>query len=160
MEGCGAHRDRCRSDLGADACGEPVRRVSRNGTSQNSSLAGAGLIALSVSGLGTHELAGASLCVLVAVCYALVVVVQKPALRLSAALPMTWAACSARPIVLLEFIPQSTREFAHVSAATLLGVLYQGVGPTATAFPLGHLRARRSMPRVSEPQRTWCRRRA
>ena len=44
-------------------------------------LAGAGLIALSASGHGTHELLGAGLCVAAALLYAAGVVAQKPALR-------------------------------------------------------------------------------
>ena len=99
-------------------------------------LAGAGLIALSVSGRGSHELLGAALCVMAAFAYALAVVAQKPALRVSGALPITWAACTAGAVVLLEFAPQSAHELAHASAGTLLGVLYLGIGPTATAFLL------------------------
>ncbi len=99
-------------------------------------LAGAGLIALSVSGHGSHELLGAGLCVAAAFAYALAVVAQKPALRVAGALPITWAACTAGAVVLLEFAPQSAHELAHASAATLLGALYLGIGPTATAFLL------------------------
>jgi len=99
-------------------------------------LAGAGLIALSVSGHGSHELLGAALCVLAAFAYALAVVLQKPALRVAGALPVTWSACTAGALVLLEFAPQSVHELAHASAGTYLGVLYLGVGPTATAFLL------------------------
>jgi len=99
-------------------------------------LAGAGLIAVSVSGHGSHELLGAGLCVLAAFAYALAVVLQKPALRVSGALPITWAACTAAALVLLEFAPQSAHELAHASSSTLLGVLYLGIGPTATAFLL------------------------
>lgn len=99
-------------------------------------LAGAGLIALSVSGHGSHELLGAALCVVAAFSYALAMVVQKPALRTAGALPITWTACTVGALVLLEFVPQSTRELTHASLGTLLGVLYLGIGPTATAFLL------------------------
>jgi drug/metabolite transporter (DMT)-like permease len=99
-------------------------------------LAGAGLIALSVSGHGSHELAGAGLCIVAAFSYALAMVVQKPALRSSGALPITWTACTTGALVLLEFAPQTTHELAHASAGTLIGVLYLGIGPTATAFLL------------------------
>ncbi|MGH2835964.1 MAG: DMT family transporter, partial [Solirubrobacteraceae bacterium] len=51
-------------------------------------LGGAGLIALSVSGHGSHELLGAGLCVVAAFSYALAIVVQKPALRVAGALPV------------------------------------------------------------------------
>jgi drug/metabolite transporter (DMT)-like permease len=99
-------------------------------------LAGAGLIALSVSGHGSHELLGAGLCIVAAFSYALAMIVQKPALRDTGALPITWAACSTGALVLLEFVPQSAHELGHASLGTLLGVLYLGIGPTATAFLL------------------------
>lgn len=99
-------------------------------------LAGAGLIALSVSGHGTHELLGAGLCVVAALAYAIAVVAQKPALRVSGALPITWSACTAGAVALLEFVPQSVHELGHASAGTLLAVLYLGIGPTAIAFLL------------------------
>ncbi len=100
------------------------------------SLAGAGLIALSVSGRGSHELVGAALCVLAALAYALAVVIQKPALKVAGALPVTWLACSAGAVVLLGFAPQSAHELTTASAGAILEVIYLGVGPTATAFLL------------------------
>ncbi len=99
-------------------------------------LAGAGLIALSVSGHSSHKLIGAGLCVVAALAYALAVVIQKPALRVAGALPITWLACTAGGVVLLGFVPQSVHELAHASAATLAGVVYLGLGPTAAAFLL------------------------
>jgi drug/metabolite transporter (DMT)-like permease len=63
-------------------------------------------------------------------------IIQKPALRATGALPITWAACTTGALVLLEFVPQSTHQLSHASAGTLLGVLYLGIGPTATAFLL------------------------
>ncbi len=99
-------------------------------------LAGAGLIALSLSGHGSHELLGAGLCVLAALAYALAMVVQKPALSSTGALPVTWAACTAAALALLGFLPQTVHDLSHASPTTLLGVLYLGVGPTATAFLL------------------------
>ena len=99
-------------------------------------LGGAGLIALSVSGHGSHELLGAALCIVAAFSYALAMIVQKPALRVSGALPITWAACTTGALVLLEFVPQSAHELGHASLGTLLGVLYLGIGPTAIAFLL------------------------
>jgi drug/metabolite transporter (DMT)-like permease len=86
-------------------------------------LAGAGLIALSVSGHGSHELLGAGLSVLAALAYSLAMVIQKPALRAAGALPITWCACTAGAVVLLEFAPQTVHEVGHASAGTLLGVL-------------------------------------
>jgi drug/metabolite transporter (DMT)-like permease len=99
-------------------------------------LAGAGLIALSVSGHGSHELLGAGLCLVAAFSYALAIVLQKPALRAAGALPVTCAACTAGAVVLLEFVPQSAHELGHASAGTLRAVLYLGLGPTAVAFLL------------------------
>lgn len=99
-------------------------------------LAGTGLIALSVSGHGSHELLGAGLCLVAAFAYALAIVVQKPALQVAGALPVTWAACTAGAVALLEFVPQSAHELGHASAGTLLAALYLGIGPTAIAFLL------------------------
>jgi drug/metabolite transporter (DMT)-like permease len=98
--------------------------------------AGAGLIALSESGRGTHELLGAGLCVVAAALYAAGVVAQKPALRHASALPVTWLACTIGAVVLLGFAPQAAHELAHASAATLVGAVYLGLGPTATGFLL------------------------
>jgi drug/metabolite transporter (DMT)-like permease len=97
---------------------------------------GAGVIALSASGRGTHELLGAGLCVLAAVLYAAGVVAQKPALRYAPALPVTWLACTIGAVALLGFAPQAVHELGHASAATLVGAAYLGLGPTATAFLL------------------------
>jgi drug/metabolite transporter (DMT)-like permease len=99
-------------------------------------LAGAGLIALSVSGHGSRELLGAGLCVVSALAYALAMVIQKPAMRFAGALPVTWLASAAGVIVLLGFAPQTVRELGHASAGTLAGVIYLGLGPTAVAFLL------------------------
>ncbi len=99
-------------------------------------LAGAGVIALSVSGHGSHELLGAGLSLLAALAYSLAMVVQKPALRVAGALPITWCACTAGAVVLLKFAGQSVQQLGHASAGTLLGVLYLGIGPTAVAFLL------------------------
>lgn len=71
-----------------------------------------------------------------ALAYALAIVVQKPALRLAGALPVTWLACTAGAVALLEFVPQSVHELAHTSAATFAALIYLGIGPTATAFLL------------------------
>jgi drug/metabolite transporter (DMT)-like permease len=106
-------------------------------------LAGAGLIAVSVSGHGSRELLGAGLCIVAALAYALAMVVQKPAMRFAGALPVTWLASTAGVFVLLEFAPQTVHELGHASAATLAGVLYLGIGPTAIAFLLwAHVLAR------------------
>lgn len=99
-------------------------------------LTGAGLIALSVAGHGSHELIGAGLCVVAALAYALGMVAQKPALKRAGALPVTWVAACAGALALAGFAPESVHELAHASAGTLLSVAYLGVGPTAVAFLL------------------------
>jgi drug/metabolite transporter (DMT)-like permease len=99
-------------------------------------LGGALLIALGVSGHGSHELLGAALCVVAALSYAVAIIVQKPALRFAGALPVTWLACTAGFVVLLEFVPQTVHELGHASAGTIAGVAYLGIGPTAIAFLL------------------------
>src|ERR1700722_2242821 len=97
---------------------------------------GAGVIALSASGHGTHELLGAGLCVLAAALYAAGVVAQKPALRYAPALPVTWLACTVGADALLGCDAQAVHERARASAARLAGAVYLGLGPTATAFLL------------------------
>lgn len=99
-------------------------------------LGGALLIAVGVSGHGSHELLGAALCVVAALSYAVAMIVQKPALRFAGALPVTWLACTAGFVVLLEFAPQTVHELGHASAGTIAGVVYLGIGPTAVAFLL------------------------
>ena len=99
-------------------------------------LAGAGLIALSVSGHGSHELLGALLCLVAAVCYAAGVVGQKPALRYAGALPVTWLACTIGAVALLGFAPQTAHELSHASAGTIAAGVYLGLGPTAAGFLL------------------------
>ncbi len=97
---------------------------------------GAGLIALSVSGRGSHELLGAGLCLVAAFSYALAMIVQKPALTFAGPLPVTWMASVAGFVVLLAFAPQTVHELGHASAGTIAGVVYLGIGPTAIAFLL------------------------
>ncbi|HTW12783.1 MAG TPA: DMT family transporter [Solirubrobacteraceae bacterium] len=97
---------------------------------------GAALIALGLSGHGTHELLGAGLCVVAAVCYAAGVVAQKPALRHASALQVTWLACLTGAVAMLAYLPETLHQLAHSSAATVVGAVYLGVGPTATGFVL------------------------
>jgi len=99
-------------------------------------LTGAGLIALGVSGHSSDALLGTGLCVVAALAYALAMVVQKPALQLTGALPATWLACTAGTVALLEFAPQTVHELGHASAGTIADVVYLGIGPTAVAFLL------------------------
>ncbi len=99
-------------------------------------LAGAGLIAFSVSGHGSHELLGAALCLVAAFCYATGVVLQKPALRHASPLAVTWLGCTVGTVALLGFLPQAVNELAHASLATITAFVYLGLGPTATAFLL------------------------
>lgn len=102
-------------------------------------LAGAGLIALSASEHGSHELFGAGLCIAAAFAYALANVIEKiepPALAVSGALTVTWMACCTGTVVLLGFAPQTVVELGHASAAALAALAYLSVGPTATAFLL------------------------
>ncbi len=99
-------------------------------------LAGAGLIALSVSGHGAHELLGAGLCLVAAFSYALAMVIQKPALCVGSPLAVTWLGCTAGMVSLLAFLPETAHELSHASPATISGVVYLGLGPTAIAFGL------------------------
>lgn len=98
------------------------------------SFAGAALIAIAVSGGGGRELWGAVLCVVAALGYAGAMVAQKPALRRSGALPITWVGCTTAAIALLPYLPELARQLGHAPGSAIGWTVYLGLGPTATAF--------------------------
>lgn len=95
--------------------------------------AGAAVIGLAAS---RHHgaIAGAILCVAAAIVYAAGVTAQKPALRDSSALAVTWTACTIGMVTLAPYAPQLGHELSHAPASAIAWTIYLGVGPTATGF--------------------------
>jgi drug/metabolite transporter (DMT)-like permease len=98
------------------------------------SFAGAAVIGVATSGHGLRESWGAVLCVLAAVAYAGGVVAQKPALRDTSALVVTWLACTIGALTCLPYAPALAHQIGHVRGSTLGWVVYLGVAPTAIGF--------------------------
>ncbi|UPK75398.1 DMT family transporter [Nocardioidaceae bacterium SCSIO 66511] len=99
-------------------------------------IAFAGVTVISVGAGGNHEVEGIGvvLCLAAAVCYAAAVTMQKPVLRTVGALPATWLGCLAGTIACLPFAPGLWEQTADASAASIAGLVYLGIGPTAVAF--------------------------
>lgn len=97
------------------------------------SLIGIGLITFAGS-TGALSFAGLLIALVAAVLYAAGMLIQKLALRHTDPLTATWIACVAGAAALLPFIPQTIAEIGGASAASILGTVYMGIGPTAVAF--------------------------
>lgn len=95
---------------------------------------GAVVIGYATAGSGGSDTWGVVLCVVAAVCYAVSVVAQKPALGRVSALQATWLACTVGALVCLPFAPQLVRELAAAPATATGWVAYLGAFPTAVAF--------------------------
>lgn len=98
------------------------------------SFAGVALIAVGVSGGGLEATWGALLCLVAAVVYAGGVVAQRPALRESSALSVTWLACTVAAIACLGWTPGLVSELGRASGATIGWTVYLGIGPLAIGF--------------------------
>lgn len=98
------------------------------------SLAGVALIALGVSHHGLQATWGAALCIAAAVVYAGGVVAQKPALRESSALAVTWLACTVAAVTCLPYAPALISQLGNARASTIGWTVYLGVGPLAIGF--------------------------
>ncbi len=98
------------------------------------SFAGAVVIGFAVSRHGFRESWGAVLCVLAAIAYAGGVVAQKPALRGSSALYVTWLACSVGALSCLPFAPSLVDQVKGARGSTIGWMIYLGVAPTAIGF--------------------------
>jgi len=98
------------------------------------SFAGVILVGMATS-TGRHSsLAGAALCLLAAVSYAVAVVSQKPALRHASALQVTTFGCALGALACLPFSGQLVSQLAAAPLTATLSVAYLGVFPTAVAF--------------------------
>jgi drug/metabolite transporter (DMT)-like permease len=98
------------------------------------SLAGAVIIGLATSRHGVHEILGVVLCVVAAFAYAGGVVAQKPVLRHTSPLMVTWLACTIGAVSCLTYAGTLVHEVGHASASTLVWTIYLGVAPTAIGF--------------------------
>ncbi len=92
------------------------------------------LIALGGSGVGVNDRLGVGLGLLAAVLYAAGVLLQKVALRTVNAIAATWVGCAVGMLATAPFAGQAIDEIAMAPPAALAGVVFLGVGPTATAF--------------------------
>jgi drug/metabolite transporter (DMT)-like permease len=95
--------------------------------------AGVVLIAATTSA-GGADVAGVLLGLLAALLYAGAAVVQKRLLARLDALTLTWIGAVAGTVALLPYLPALLTELAAASAATVGGVVFLGVFPTAIAF--------------------------
>ena len=77
---------------------------------------------------------GIALCLLAAVAYAVGVVLQKPAVRDTPALTVTWLACTVGAVALVPFAPALVEETRSAAPESVAWMLYLGVFPTAVAF--------------------------
>ncbi len=98
------------------------------------SFAGAVVIGFAVSRHGFRESWGAVLCVIAAIAYAGGVVAQKPALRHSSALYVTWLACTVGAVSTLPFAPSLVHQLGHAHGSAIGWMVYLGVAPTAVGF--------------------------
>ncbi|HEU5203167.1 MAG TPA: DMT family transporter [Candidatus Limnocylindrales bacterium] len=97
---------------------------------------GAAVIGLATSSAAstTDPTAGIVLCLLAAAAYAVGVVLQKPAVRDTPALTVTWLACVVGTVVLVPFVPALVEETRSASPESIAWMLYLGAFPTALAF--------------------------
>lgn len=99
--------------------------------------AGTALIAFgssAASGGAASSTLGIVLCLGAAVAYAAGVTLQKPALRATPALTVTWLACLTGMIVCLPFGPRLLAELGDAEASSVAWLVYLGLFPTAIAF--------------------------
>lgn len=100
-------------------------------------LGGAAVIGVATAGDGSAAAGagtGAALCVLAALAYATGVTLQKPLLRRSSALSVTWLACGVGTVACLPFAPALLDDLGTASPEAVAWTVYLGVGPTAVAF--------------------------
>lgn len=91
-------------------------------------------LATSTSSTGTDPTLGIVLCLLAAAAYAVGVVLQKPAVRDTPALTVTWLACVVGAVALIPFAPALVEEAQSAAPEAVAWMLYLGAFPTALAF--------------------------
>jgi drug/metabolite transporter (DMT)-like permease len=83
---------------------------------------------------GGNATIGIALCIVAAIAYAGGVTLQKPALRTTPALTVTWLACLTGMIACLPFAPGLARELGSAAPSSIGWLVYLGLFPTAIAF--------------------------
>jgi drug/metabolite transporter (DMT)-like permease len=91
-------------------------------------------IATSTAATSSDPTLGIVLCLLAAAAYAVGVVLQKPAVRDTPALTVTWLACVVGAVVLVPFAPALIEETRSAAPEAVAWMLYLGAFPTALAF--------------------------
>jgi drug/metabolite transporter (DMT)-like permease len=98
-------------------------------------------VGATIIGLATSNASGSSdttlgivLCLLAAVAYAVGVILQKPAVRDTPALTVTWLACTVGAVALVPFAPALVDDASSATPESIAWVLYLGAFPTALAF--------------------------
>ena len=94
-----------------------------------------GVLLIGVATRGAEaDLAGVLLCVVAAVTYAVGVVAQKPLLRRLPGLQVTFTACAIGALCCLPWTGALVADLGSAPAASVAGMVYLGVVPTALAF--------------------------
>ncbi|MGY2085681.1 DMT family transporter [Blastococcus sp. SYSU DS0539] len=94
-----------------------------------------GVLLIGVATRGAEaDLAGVVLCVVAAVTYAVGVVAQKPLLRRLPGLQVTFTACAIGALCCLPWAGALVADLGRAPAASVAGMVYLGVVPTALAF--------------------------
>jgi drug/metabolite transporter (DMT)-like permease len=103
--------------------------------------AGVAFLGVVLIGLGTSlfggarvDLVGVLWALLAAVTYATGVLAQKPVVRRIPALQATFVGCAIGVLACLPFTGQLVTDLATASTASVIGVVYLGLVPTALAF--------------------------
>jgi drug/metabolite transporter (DMT)-like permease len=91
-------------------------------------------LATSTSSSSTDPILGIVLCLVAAAAYAVGVVLQKPAVRDTPALTVTWLACVVGAVVLVPFAPALLEDTRSAAPEAVAWMLYLGAFPTALAF--------------------------
>jgi drug/metabolite transporter (DMT)-like permease len=92
------------------------------------------VIGVAISRHGIRETWGAVLCVVAALAYAGGVVAQKPVLRHSSALSVTWLACTVGVLSCLPYAPTLVHQIGSARGSAIAWTIYLGVAPTAIGF--------------------------
>jgi drug/metabolite transporter (DMT)-like permease len=98
------------------------------------SFGGAAVIGIAVSRHGVGQIWGVMLCFVAALAYAGGVVAQKPVLRGTSALAVTWLACTIGALSCLGYAGSLVHELGHAHTSVVEWTVYLGVAPTAIGF--------------------------
>jgi drug/metabolite transporter (DMT)-like permease len=91
-------------------------------------------LATSTASTSTNPTLGIVLCLFAAAAYAVGVVLQKPAVRDTPALTVTWLACAVGAVALVPFTSALVEEARSATPESIAWMVYLGAFPTALAF--------------------------